>query len=184
MNGLDSISNPVGISYTGSYPLACSSAQTYLGSSRLGSTQLGSRLMAWLVGPTVMTCQLIGRWHGWWAPLWWRVNWLVAGMACQLCMLTTQLCHANVTLIWVSHMGRVIWYSGLGQPIRAKKMRGEHLRAWAGTSLVRVGEYGHVPRQNFALFSPLCSSLPPLHSGMVRTPFWQLWFLSKDQTPH
>jgi hypothetical protein len=33
------------------------------------------------------------------------------------------------------------------------------------------------------LFSPVASSLRPLHSGMVKTQFWQLSFLSKNQTP-
>jgi hypothetical protein len=33
-------------------------------------------------------------------------------MACQLGMLTSQLCHADVILIRVNLVGRVIWYSG------------------------------------------------------------------------
>ena len=52
MNSPDSISDPVArtISYTGSY--------TSL------AARLGSRLMTWLVGPTVLTCQMTGWWHG------------------------------------------------------------------------------------------------------------------------
>jgi len=61
MSGSDSISNSVArrISYTGSYPSARGSAPT-----QLGSTQLGLCLMTWLVGPTMLTCQLTGRCHG------------------------------------------------------------------------------------------------------------------------
>jgi len=53
-----------------------------------------------------------GWWRGWWVLLCWRVNWPVANMACQLCMLTSQLCHADVILIRVSLVGWIIWYSG------------------------------------------------------------------------
>jgi len=92
MNDLDSISDPVArrISYAGSYPSARGSAPT-----RLGSSQLGSRLMTWQVG-----------------PMCWRDSWLGADMTCLLCMMMSQLCHADVIYIRVSHMGRVIWYSG------------------------------------------------------------------------
>jgi len=41
------------------------------------------------------------------------------------------------------------------------------------------GAWGHVRRSISTPFSPVASSLPPLHSGMVKTPFWQLSFLSK-----
>jgi hypothetical protein len=56
MSGSDSISNSVArrISYTGSYPSARGSAPT----------QLGLCMMTWLVGPTMLTCQLTGRLHG------------------------------------------------------------------------------------------------------------------------
>jgi hypothetical protein len=37
-----------------------------LNSARLGSAWLGSRLMMWQVGPTVLTCLLPGRWCGCW----------------------------------------------------------------------------------------------------------------------
>jgi len=37
-------------------------------------------------------------------------------MACLLCMLTSQLCHADVINIRVSHMGWVNWYSGRVSP--------------------------------------------------------------------
>jgi len=57
MNGPDSISDPV------ARRLCCT--ESYLsarGSARLDV--LGSLMMTWQVGPTVMTCQLTGRWHG------------------------------------------------------------------------------------------------------------------------
>jgi hypothetical protein len=44
--------------------------------------------MTWQVGPTVLTCQVIGHWHG-----------MPTG-------------HDDVILIQVWHVGRVIWYSG------------------------------------------------------------------------
>jgi hypothetical protein len=53
-------------------------------------------------------------------------------------MLMSLLHHADVILILVSHVGRVNWYSGWGQPIRAKKTRGARLRAWAATSSARA----------------------------------------------
>jgi hypothetical protein len=104
MNDLDSISNPVTckISHIGSYP----SAPTHPSSTRLGSTQLGSWLM------TVR-----------WAPLCWRVSWLVADMACQLCMLTPCLCHNDVILHPGQSRGSSCLIFGLGQPIQVKKMR-------------------------------------------------------------
>jgi len=44
----------------------------------------------------------------------WHHNYimLMSSLACLLCMLTSQLCHADVIHIWVSHVGRVNWYSG------------------------------------------------------------------------
>jgi hypothetical protein len=75
---------------------------------------------------------------------------------------------------------------GSGQPIQAKKTRGARgarLCTWADVSLERDGACGYVRRSSFAPFSPMASSLPPLHSGMVKTPFLELLFLSKNQTP-
>ena len=100
MNGPDSISDPVArrISYIGPCPSARS----------LAPTRIGSRLM---------TCR--------WVPLCLPVIWLVADMACQLCMLTShyirlmsslacllcmltsQLHHDDIIIIRVNHMGRV-----------------------------------------------------------------------------
>jgi hypothetical protein len=39
----------------------------------------------------------------------------------------------------------------------------------AASSPARAGACGHVPLQNFEPFSPMASSLSPLHSGMVKT---------------
>jgi hypothetical protein len=41
---------------------------------------------------------------------------LMSSLACLLCMLTSQLCHADVINIWVSHVGLVNWYSGRVSP--------------------------------------------------------------------
>jgi len=68
---------------------------------------------------------------------------------------------------------------GSGQPIRAKKTRGARLRAWADALPESDGECGHVRRPILTLFSPVALSRPPLHSGIVKTPFWELSFLSK-----
>jgi len=71
--------------------------------------------------------------------------------------------------------GSVTWVglSGiqLGQPIRAKKTRGARLRAWTATSSASWGACGHVRRPILTPFSPVASSFPPLHNGMVKTHF-------------
>jgi hypothetical protein len=89
-------------------------------------------------------------------------------MACLLCMMMSQLHHADVIYIRVSHMGRVIWYLGRVSHA-AKKTRGARLRAWADALPESDGECGHVRRSNLTPFSPVASSLPPLHGGMVKT---------------
>jgi hypothetical protein len=179
MNDPDSISDPVArrIRYTGSYPSARSSAPIQLGA--LGSTWLGSRVMTWQVGPTLLTCQLTGRWHvmptvhvditltsGWCHP--WHAN-----CACW---------HHNYVMLTSSISELVAWV-GSGQPIRVKKTRGARLRAWANALPESDGECGHVRRPILTSFSPVASSLPPLHSGMVKRQFWQLSFLSKIKHP-
>jgi hypothetical protein len=117
--------------------------------------------MTWQVGPTVMTCQLTGRWYG-----------------MQLCMLTSWWRHPYPGLARGS--GRLVF--GSGQLIRVKKTRvtrGACLCAWAVSSPARDGACGGVWRPISTRFSTVASSLPPLHSGMVKTQFWQLSFLSK-----
>jgi len=66
MNDPDSISDPVArrLRCTESYPSARGSARLQHSSAQLGSAQLGSSLMTWQVGPTMLMCQLTGRWHG------------------------------------------------------------------------------------------------------------------------
>ena len=138
-------------------------------------------------------------WCGRWVPLCWRVSLLCADMA-----LTSWLHHADVILgmpalhddviimsCWrhpcpgQSHgSGQLVF--GSGQPIEAKKTRvtrGARLWAWPATSPERDGAWGRFWRLILTPFSPVGSSLPPLHSGMVKTQFWQLLFLSKNQTP-
>ena len=43
--------------------------------------------------------------------------------------------------------------------------------AWADALPESVGECGHVQRPILTPFSLVASSRPPLHSGMVKTPF-------------
>jgi hypothetical protein len=121
-------------------------------------------------------------------------------MACLLCMLTSHLhqadvipgmptVHADITIMscWRHSYpgqpcgsGQLVF--GSGQPIRAKKTRGARLRAWADALPESDGECGHVWRSILTPSSPVASSRLPLHSGMVKTPFWELSFLSKNQT--
>jgi hypothetical protein len=152
MSGSDSISNPVArrISYTGSYPSARGSAPTRLGSNS-----------AWL-----MTDDVAGGSHYADVSADWSLTWH-ANCACW---------HHNYAMLTSSLSGSVLWVesSGIrvGSAIRAKKTRGSRVArwcAWAASSPARVGACGHVPRQNFTPFSPVASSLPPLHSGMVKT---------------
>ena len=43
--------------------------------------------------------------------------------------------------------------------------------AWADALPESDGECGHVRRPILTPFSPMASSRPPLHSGIVKTPF-------------
>jgi hypothetical protein len=164
-----------------------SQIQLHIGSTKL---DLVLRLTARLESSDVALC--------------WRVRWLGVDMACQLCMLTSHLHNADVILgmltvhddvpiasCWRHHYpgqargsGRLVF--GSGQPIRAKMTRvtrGTCLCAWPATPPARDGTCGRFRRPISTLFSPVASSLPPLHSGMVKTQFGQLLFLSKNQTP-
>jgi hypothetical protein len=112
---------------------------------------------------------MTGRWHG--------MPTVHAGI-----MLTTWWRHHYPGLARGS--GRLVF--GSGQPIRAKKTRvtrGARLCAWAVTSPARDGAWGRFRRPISTRFSTVASSLPPLHSGMVKTQFWQLSFLSKIKHP-
>jgi hypothetical protein len=88
---------------------------------------------------------------------------LTSSLACLLCMMTSQLRHPYPGQS--SGSSRLVF--GSGQLIRAKTgdTRGQQ-------PYRRVTAF---PTR----FSPVASSLPPLHSGMVKTQFWQLSFLSK-----
>jgi hypothetical protein len=70
-------------------------------------------------------------------------------------MLTSLLCHADVIHIRVSHPGEEDAWA--------------RLRAWADALPESDGECGHVRRPILTPFSPVAPSLPPLHSGMVKT---------------
>jgi len=163
------------------------------------------RLAARLKNSSAQLGSARGWWCGRWVPLWWRVcclvDYVATDMACLLCMLTSRLHQADVipgmptvhadviiTSCWCHHYpgqpcgsGQLVF--GSGQPIRAKKTRGARLRAWADALPESDGECGHVRRPILTPFSPVASSRPPLHSGMVKTQFWQLSFFSKNQTP-
>jgi hypothetical protein len=126
---------------------------------------------------------------------------LLSSWAMLLYMMMSQLHHANVipgmsivhanvtfTSCWrhpypsQSHGSSQLVF-GSGQPIRVKKTRGARLRAWKNALPESDGECSHVRRPSLTPFSPVASSLPPLHGGMVKTQVWQLSFLSKNQTP-
>jgi hypothetical protein len=178
MNGPDSISDPVArrLYCTESYSLARGSARLQLGSAQLGAMALGSRLVTWQVGPTVMTCLMTGRWR----VADWTLTCLLTGRwhACWLCILASWCRHPYPGLARGS--SRLVF--GSGQLIRVKKMRvtrGARLCAWAVSSPARDGAGGGFWRPISTRFSTVASSLPPLHSGMVKTQFWQLSFLSK-----
>jgi len=91
-----------------------------------------------------------GWWRGRWVPLCWRVRWLVAEMAYQLCMLTSQLhhadvipgmstVHADITIMSWWHHSYPGQSHGSGQPIWAKKTCGTR-GARGQTSCRRVME--------------------------------------------
>ena len=98
-------------------------------------------------------------------------------MPTSQCMLMSSLHKADVILCMstVHHdtvhrgLGQLVF--GSGQPIRVKKTRGARLRAWADALPESDGECGHVRSPILTPFSPVASSLPPLHGGMVKTQF-------------
>jgi len=83
-------------------------------------------------------------------------------------------CWRHVYIMMTSSLfGSGTWV-GSGQPIRAKKtrvMRGARLCAWLATPPERDGVCGHFQHPISTWFLPVASSLPPLHSGMVKTQF-------------
>jgi hypothetical protein len=144
MNGPDSISDPVApkISYIGSYPSARGSALTQLASTRLGSAH------DW--------------WCGRWVPLCLRVSWLGADMACQLYMLMSQLCHVDIILIRVGHVGRVNWYSGQVSPFGRKRHVG------------RVGARGQPPYRRVRPY--LTSNFDVVFTSMIVSSSSTQWY--------
>ena len=145
MNGPDSLSDLV------ASRLRCTeSSPSAGGSARLNPAQLAADDV--VVGPTMLTCQMTGRWHG---------------------MPTVHAC--VMIMSWWHHpypglahrSGRLVF--GSGQLIRVKKPRGARLCAGAVTSPARDSAWRLFRRQILTRFSPMASSLPPLHSGMVKT---------------
>jgi len=121
-------------------------------------------MMTWHADWT-LTCLMTGRWH-----------------ACWLCILASWWRHPFPGLAHRS--GRLVF--GSGQLIRVEKTRvtrGARLCAWAVSSPARDGACGGFRRLISTRFSTVASSLPPLHSGMVKTQFWQISFLSKIKHP-
>jgi hypothetical protein len=172
INGPDSISDPFARrlrcieSYPSVWRLGSAPKTARLNSARLSSTR-GWWRGRWV--PLLLTCQMAGRWHG--------MPPMHAGV-----MLTSWWRHPYPGLGLGS--GRLVF--GSGQPFRAKKtrgMRGVRLCAWPATLPARDGACVRFRHLISTRFSTVASSLPPLHSGMVKTQFGQLSFLSKNQTP-
>jgi hypothetical protein len=160
MNGPDSISDPVArrLRYTKSYPSARGLARLGSNTTRLNSARRGAaRLESDGVAGGSHYADLSDDW-----TLTWHAN-------CA--------CWRHVYIMMTSSLfGSGTWV-GSGQPIRAKKtrvMRGARLCAWPATPPERDGVCGHFQHPISTWFLPVASSLPPLHSGMVKTQFWQL----------
>jgi len=83
--------------------------------------------------------------------------------------------------------GSVTWVGSTGIWVgSAHPGEEEEWHAWGVSARVGrcpAGECGHVRRPILTPFSPVASSRPPLHSGMVKTQFWQLSFFSKIKHP-
>jgi hypothetical protein len=128
-------------------------------------------------------------WHAYCA--WWRHHCirLMSSLARLLCMLMSQLHQADVipcmstvhddvtcTSCWrhpypsQSH-GSVQLVFGSGQPIRVKKTRGAHLRAWANALPESDGECSHVRRPISTPFSPVASSTQWYGQNTILTTF-------------
>jgi hypothetical protein len=172
MNGSDSISDPVAcrISYTGSNPSARGSAPTRLGSARLIPARLAADEVAG--GSTVLTCQLTGRWHGMLTSQLHQVD-VIPGMPTVHDDIIIMSCWRHPYPGQSHGSGQLVF--GSGHPIRAKKTRatrGGRLCEWPATSSSRGSAWGRFWRSISTRFSPVASSLPPLHSGMVKTQFW------------
>jgi hypothetical protein len=130
MNGPDSISDPVArrIRYTGSCPSARGSARR----TRLDLARLGSRLMTWQVGPTVLTCQLTGRWHGM-PPVYADIT--ITSCWCHPCHAYCACWHHNYVMQTSLISGSVTWVGSTG--IRVGSAHPGEEDAWGPSA--RVG---------------------------------------------
>jgi len=160
INGPDSILDLVArrLRYTESYTSAHGLARLQNSSAQLGSSQLGSR-----------------GWRGKWVPLCWRVSWHG--------MLTPWLCHDDVILIRVWHVGWVIWYSGRVSPSGWRRRmarvwaRGQHPRQ---RMTAREDDFDVLFRRRFQQW---------LHLFLLYIVVWSkhnfdnFYFWAKNQTP-
>jgi hypothetical protein len=187
MNDPDSISDPVvrRISYTGSYPSTCGSTPARLflarlavddeaGESHYDDVSLTGHWHGMLTvhADVTFTSGWCYHWHAYYA--WWRHIYikLMSSLACLMCMMTSSLSRSAMwdgsTSVWVgsTHSGEE-----------------DACDVWPATSLERDGAWARFQRSISTPFSQVALSLPPLHSGMVKTQFWKLLFLTKNQTP-
>jgi hypothetical protein len=88
-------------------------------------------------------------------------------MTCLLCMMMSPLHQADVILARVTvHADVTVTWVGSAHP-------GEEdaCDAWPATPPARDGACSRFRRPISTLFSPVASSLPPLHNDMVKTQF-------------
>jgi hypothetical protein len=91
--------------------------------------------------------------------------------------------HADV-MMTSSLSGSGTWVGSSGIRVGSAHPGGEDTwRASVRVASHPAGACGRFRRQISTQFSTVASSLPPLHSGMVKTQFWQLLFLSKIKHP-
>jgi hypothetical protein len=120
---------------------------------------------------------------------------------CWLCMMTSWLHHndvisGHVYCVWWCHyyvmltssLSRSAMWVGSTDIRVGSAHPGEEdaCDAWRASIRVAshpVGACGSFRSPISTRFSTVASSLPPLHSGMVKTQFWQLSFLSKIKHP-
>ena len=80
--------------------------------------------------------------------------------------------------------GSVTWVWSTGIRVESTHPGEEDTwHAWADALPESDDACSYVQRPILMPFSPVASYLPPLHGDMVKTQFWQLLFLSKNQTP-
>jgi hypothetical protein len=94
-------------------------------------------------------------------------------------------CHYYI-MMTSSLSGSVAWVGSTGIWVGSAHPNEEDAwHTWGTSERVGhhlIGAWGRV-RPCPTSFLPVASSLPPLHSGMVKTQFWKLSFLSKNRTP-